>query len=100
MSGIQLGLAGNVSLCCDMGLVGKYPKYVSKYSKYVTVGSKLQVICKVSSRVDVRICLVSEVTGMSSLSNDTPHRVAHESLQIRRRCKLGEDMAAGIGDAG
>jgi hypothetical protein len=36
MSGIQLGLAGNVSLCCDMGLVGKYPKYVSKYSKYVT----------------------------------------------------------------
>jgi hypothetical protein len=36
MSGIQLGLAGNVSLCCDMGLVGKYPKYVPKYSKYVT----------------------------------------------------------------
>ena len=38
MSGIQLGLAGNVSVCCDMGLVGKYPKYVPKYSKYVTDG--------------------------------------------------------------
>ncbi len=37
MSGIQLGLAGNVSLCCDMGLVGKYPKYVPKYSEYVTL---------------------------------------------------------------
>ncbi len=36
MSGIELGLAGNVSLCCVMGLVGKYPKYVPKYSKYVT----------------------------------------------------------------
>jgi hypothetical protein len=36
MSGIQLGLAGNVSLCCDIGLVGKYPKYVPKYSKTVT----------------------------------------------------------------
>ncbi len=32
----------------------------------------LQVIGKVSSRVDVRIYLVSEVTGMSSLRNDTP----------------------------
>ncbi len=30
----------------------------------------LQVIGKVSSRVDVRIYLVSEVTGMSSLRND------------------------------
>jgi hypothetical protein len=37
MSGIQLGLAGNVSLCCNMGLVSKYPKYVPKYSKYVTL---------------------------------------------------------------
>jgi hypothetical protein len=37
MSGIQLGLAGNVSLCCDMGLAGKYPKYVPKYSKYITL---------------------------------------------------------------
>jgi hypothetical protein len=37
MSGIQLGLAGNVSLCCDMGLVGNYPKYVPKFSKYVTL---------------------------------------------------------------
>ncbi len=37
MSGIQLGLAENVSLCCDMGLVGKYPRYVPKYSKYVTL---------------------------------------------------------------
>ncbi len=27
----------NVSLCCDMGLVGKYPKYVLKYSKYITL---------------------------------------------------------------
>jgi hypothetical protein len=36
MSGIQLGLAGNVSLCCDMGLVGKYLKNIPKYSKYVT----------------------------------------------------------------
>ncbi len=36
MSGIQLGLARNVSLCCDMGLVGKYPKYIPKYSKYLT----------------------------------------------------------------
>ncbi len=60
----------------------------------------LQVIGKVSCRVDVRIYLVSEVTGMSSLRNYTPHRVAHESLQIRRRCKLEEDMAASIGDAG
>ncbi len=25
----------NVSVCYDMGLVGKYPKYVPKYSKYV-----------------------------------------------------------------
>jgi hypothetical protein len=37
MSGIQLGFAGNVSLCCDIGLVGNYPKYVPKYSKYVTI---------------------------------------------------------------
>ena len=37
---------------------------------------------------------------MSSLCTKTPHRVAHESLQIRRRRKPGEDMAAGIGDAG
>ncbi len=37
MSEIQLGLAGNVSLCYDMGLVGKYPKYVPKYSKHVTL---------------------------------------------------------------
>ena len=58
------------------------------------------MIGKVSSRVDIGIYLVCEVTGMSSLRNNTPHRVAHESLQIRRRCKLGEDMAAGIGDAG
>jgi hypothetical protein len=43
MSGIQLGLAGNVSLCCDMGLVGKYPKYVPKYSKYVTGRSASRV---------------------------------------------------------
>jgi hypothetical protein len=36
MSGIQLGLAGNVSLCCDMGLVGKYPKYVPKVTHHRT----------------------------------------------------------------
>jgi hypothetical protein len=36
MSGIQLVLAENMSLCYDTELVGKYPKYVSKYSKYVT----------------------------------------------------------------
>ena len=37
---------------------------------------------------------------MSSLRKHTPHRVAHKSLQVGRRSKLGEDMAAGIGDAG
>ena len=60
----------------------------------------MQVIGKVSSRVDIRIYLVCEVTGMSSLRNNIPHRVTHECLQIRRRCKLEKDMAAGIGDAG
>ncbi len=69
-------------------------------TRYYNLVWAVQVIGKVSSRVDVRIYLVSEVTGMSSLRNDTPCRVAHESLQIRRRCKLGEDMAASIGDAG
>jgi len=37
---------------------------------------------------------------MSSLRKHIPHRVAHESLQVGRRSKLGEDVAAGIGDAG
>jgi hypothetical protein len=37
---------------------------------------------------------------MSSLRKHPPHRVAHKSLQVGRRSKLGEDMAAGIGDAG
>jgi hypothetical protein len=47
MSGIQLGLAENVSLCCDMGLVGKYPKYVPKYSKYVIYfGISISLSCR------------------------------------------------------
>jgi hypothetical protein len=36
---------------------------------------------------------------MSSLRKHTPHRVAHKILQVGRRSKLGEDTAAGIGDA-
>ncbi len=35
--GLNVGLAKNVSLCCDMGLVDKYPKKVPKYSKHVTL---------------------------------------------------------------
>jgi hypothetical protein len=60
----------------------------------------LQVIGKVSSRVEISFFLVSKVTGMSSLCKHTPHRVAHKSLQVGRRSKLGEDMVANIGDAG
>jgi hypothetical protein len=30
----------------------------------------------------------------------TPHGIAHKSLQVGRRSKLGEDMVASIGDAG
>jgi hypothetical protein len=68
MSGIQLGLAGNVSLCCDMGLVGKYPKYVPKYSEYVTLLSlhcphRALLACFYDSdRIDCR-CLVRHASG-------------------------------------
>ncbi len=33
---IQLGLAGMLSQCRDVGLVGKYRKQVPKYSIFVT----------------------------------------------------------------
>ncbi len=52
----------------------------------------LQVIGKVSSRIDVRIYLVSEVTGMSSLRNDNPSN----TIVGRRRVGgvLGEGWAS------
>ncbi len=60
----------------------------------------MQVIGKVSSRVEIRIYVSSKrVTGLSSLRKHTPHGIAQKSLQVRRRSKLGEDMAAGIRDA-
>jgi hypothetical protein len=34
---IQMGLAGMMSQCRDMGLVGKYRKKVQKYPNYVTL---------------------------------------------------------------
>ncbi len=59
----------------------------------------LQVIGKVSSRVEIRDLSSKRVTGMSSLRTHTPHRIAHKSLQVRRRGKLRKNMAARIGDA-
>ena len=40
------------------------------------------MIVKVSSRVEIRIYLVCEVSDMSSLRKNTPHRVTDKSLQI------------------
>ena len=45
MSGIQLGLAGNLSLCCNLGLLGKNSKKVPKYSKYVRLVNLKHNIC-------------------------------------------------------
>ncbi len=59
----------------------------------------MQVIGKVSSRVEIRDLSSKRVTGMSSLHTHTPHRIAHKSLQVRRRGKLRKNMAARIGDA-
>ena len=53
-------------------------------------------------RVEIRILSSKRgnwyVTFIST--KHTPHGVAHKSLPVGRRSKLGEDMAAGIGDAG
>ncbi len=57
------------------------------------------MIGKVSSRVEIRDLSSKQVTGMSSLRTHTPHRIAHKSLEVRRRGKLRKNMAACIGDA-
>jgi hypothetical protein len=55
----------NVSLCCDMGLVGKYSKYVPKYSKYVTLPQfwlLVEVTCHTCSGNDVEGHFVPELS--------------------------------------